>query len=136
MGPYHTSKFGLEGFTESLRRELMIFGIDATLVTPGSVKTEIWDKADRDDYSQYDATAYRDALGEMRKQVAGIGGKGIAPERVGEAIYHQLVDKRPRTRRTITPDPFTLWAMTSFPKRMIDGVIAGRLKLGPRKPAS
>ena len=28
MGAYITSKFGLEGFSGSLRRELMVFGID------------------------------------------------------------------------------------------------------------
>jgi NAD(P)-dependent dehydrogenase (short-subunit alcohol dehydrogenase family) len=134
MGPYHTSKFGLEGFTESLRRELMIFGIDATLVTPGSVVTEIWDKADKDDYSEYDNTAYRGALAEMRKQVAGVASKGLRPERVGEIVFRQLVDAKPRTRRTVTPDPFTLWAMTNLPKRMIDGVIAKRLKLETPTP--
>ena len=32
--------------SESLRRELMIFGIDVIIVAPGAVATPIWDKAD------------------------------------------------------------------------------------------
>ena len=44
MGAYATSKHGLEGLSESLRRELMIFGIDVIIVGPGMIKTPIWDK--------------------------------------------------------------------------------------------
>lgn len=132
MGPYHTSKFGLEGFTESLRRELMIFGIDATLVTPGSVATSIWEKADQEDYSQYDNTAYREALQETRRQIAAVGDKGLPPERIGEAVFRQLTDHKPPVRRTVTHDPLRLWAMTHLPKRLIDSKIAQRLKLANR----
>ncbi len=47
MGPYNASKFALEGLSESLRRELMIFGIDVIVVAPGAVATPIWDKAEQ-----------------------------------------------------------------------------------------
>jgi NAD(P)-dependent dehydrogenase (short-subunit alcohol dehydrogenase family) len=46
MGPYAASKHGLEGFSESLRRELMLYGIDVIIIGPGSVATAIWDKAE------------------------------------------------------------------------------------------
>jgi NAD(P)-dependent dehydrogenase (short-subunit alcohol dehydrogenase family) len=39
MGPYCTTKFGLEGLSESLRRELMPFGVDVVIVAPGAVAT-------------------------------------------------------------------------------------------------
>ncbi len=46
IGAYNASKFALEGMSEALRRELMIFGVDVIVVAPGNVATPIWDKAE------------------------------------------------------------------------------------------
>src|SRR5215510_4870930 len=45
LGAYVTSKHGLEGFSETLRRELMLYGIDVIIIGPGAIATPIWDKA-------------------------------------------------------------------------------------------
>jgi NAD(P)-dependent dehydrogenase (short-subunit alcohol dehydrogenase family) len=129
MAPYHVSKFGLEGFTESLRRELLPFGIDATLVAPGSVATPIWAKADLEDYSQYDATPYRDALATMRAEVLAIGRKGLPPERIGEVIHEQLTRANPKTYRPVFPDPLTAFLTLRLPKRMVDRMVGQRMGL-------
>jgi NAD(P)-dependent dehydrogenase (short-subunit alcohol dehydrogenase family) len=42
---YAASKHAVEGLSESLRRELMLFGIDVIIIAPGAVKTPIWGKA-------------------------------------------------------------------------------------------
>jgi hypothetical protein len=49
MAPYNASKFALEGLSESLRRELMLFGIDVIVIAPGAVATPIWAKAEQVD---------------------------------------------------------------------------------------
>jgi NAD(P)-dependent dehydrogenase (short-subunit alcohol dehydrogenase family) len=41
QGLYSASKFALEGLTESLRQEVAPFGIQATLVQPGDVRTRL-----------------------------------------------------------------------------------------------
>lgn len=43
-GSYSSSKFALEGFTESLRHELRSLGIRVVLVEPGAFETDIWEK--------------------------------------------------------------------------------------------
>src|ERR687894_214914 len=47
VGPYNASKFGLEGASDSLRRELRPHGVDVILIEPGGVKTPIWKKSTR-----------------------------------------------------------------------------------------
>ncbi|MDQ0200135.1 SDR family oxidoreductase [Neobacillus ginsengisoli] len=42
LSAYTSSKFALEGFSESLRLEVKPFGIDVMLVEPGSYETNIW----------------------------------------------------------------------------------------------
>ena len=42
IGAYHASKFGLEGVSDTLRRELRGQGIEVIVIEPGGVKTPIW----------------------------------------------------------------------------------------------
>ncbi|OAB45897.1 SDR family oxidoreductase [Paenibacillus glacialis] len=44
-GPYASSKFALEGFSECLAMEVKSFGIDVVLVEPGAYGTPIWEKS-------------------------------------------------------------------------------------------
>src|SRR5262245_2761932 len=45
VSAYNASKFALEGWSDSLRREVRAQGIDVILIEPGGVKTPIWDKS-------------------------------------------------------------------------------------------
>jgi NAD(P)-dependent dehydrogenase (short-subunit alcohol dehydrogenase family) len=51
LSPYTSSKYALEGFSESLRLELKPFGIDVVLVEPGSYQTNIWTSVETIDAS-------------------------------------------------------------------------------------
>jgi NAD(P)-dependent dehydrogenase (short-subunit alcohol dehydrogenase family) len=127
MGPYNASKFALEGLSESLRRELMLLGIDVIVVAPGAVATPIWDKAEQIDISRYDNTPYAKSLKGVRDYMLVNGRKGLKPEVLGRAVWHALTTRNPRTRYTVTPDPFQNFLMTTLPKRMVDRMIAKRL---------
>jgi NAD(P)-dependent dehydrogenase (short-subunit alcohol dehydrogenase family) len=129
MGPYNASKFGLEGLSEALRRELMIFGIDVIIVAPGAVATPIWDKADSVDASLYANTPYVKPLNAVKNYMLALGRKGFPPEKLGEAVHKALTTVKPKTRYTVTPQPFQNFLMLALPKRMVDGMIAGQLGL-------
>ncbi len=46
LGLYHASKWGLEGFSQSLAAELAEFGVHVTLVEPGGFTTD-WPRGSR-----------------------------------------------------------------------------------------
>lgn len=132
MGPYNASKFGFEGLSESLRRELMLFGIDVIVVAPGAVATPIWDKADQVDVSRYANTPYAEALNKVRAFMLSMGRNGFPPEKIGTAVWKALTLARPKVHYTVTPDRMQNFMVTTLPKRMVDNIVAGRLGLKKR----
>ena len=44
LGPYAASKHAMEGLTDSLRRELRPAGIEVSIIRPGPIATEIWER--------------------------------------------------------------------------------------------
>jgi NAD(P)-dependent dehydrogenase (short-subunit alcohol dehydrogenase family) len=133
MGPYNASKFALEGLSESLRRELMLFGIDVIIIAPGAVATPIWDKADEVDVNQYANTPYLEALKRIKSYMIERGPKGLKPEELGRAIHKALTIAHPRTRYTVSPDGVQDAMANILPKRLVDRIIGGRLGLTPEK---
>jgi short-subunit dehydrogenase len=133
VGPYNASKFALEGFSESLRRELLLLGIDVIVVAPGAVATPIWDKAEQVDVSRYANTPYASGLNAVREYMLTSGRKGLKPEKLGQAVWNALTTRKPKTRYIVTPDPFQNYLLNHLPKRMVDRMIGGRLGLLPKK---
>jgi NAD(P)-dependent dehydrogenase (short-subunit alcohol dehydrogenase family) len=129
LGPYSASKFGLEGMSESLRRELMLFGIDVIIVAPGTVATPIWDRADALDAALFAGTPYADALGVLKHFMIANGRKGLPPDQLGEVVKTALTAAKPKTRYTVTPIPLQNLLVNILPKRMVDRIIARRLGL-------
>ncbi|MGD0190553.1 MAG: SDR family NAD(P)-dependent oxidoreductase [Rhizomicrobium sp.] len=132
VGPYNTSKFGLEGLSESLRRELLLLGIDVIVIAPGAVATPIWDKAETVDITRYANTPFAPALNNIRNYMLTSGRKGLKPERVGRAVLLALTTRNPKVRYTVTPEPFQNWLVNTLPKRTVDRLIGGRLGLLPK----
>ncbi|HSZ74366.1 MAG TPA: SDR family oxidoreductase [Rhizomicrobium sp.] len=133
MGPYSASKFALEGLSESLRRELMLFGIDLIIIRPGAVATPIWDKADQVDVSQFANTPYFKALENIKKVMLDQGRKGYPPERIGRAVLKALTTRRPKTAYVENPNKAQGLAVSLLPKRMADAAIATMVGLKPAK---
>ncbi len=131
LAPYAASKFALEGLSESLRRELMLFGIDVIIIGPGAVATSIWSKAEQVDVSAYANTPYATALDRIRAYMLGNGAKGLAPEVLGEAILKALTTPKPRVRYTVTPNRTQDFMARYLPRRMIDRAMAKGLGLTP-----
>lgn len=129
LGPYVTSKHGLEGFSETLRRELMLYGIDVIIIGPGPIATPIWDKAEQANAStQYKDTEYYEAGLKVEKYMVKQGKKGLPPEAVAEVVWRALTSPSPRVRYAIEPgNPLRNFIQSLLPKRMLDNIIARNL---------
>ncbi|MBU1376594.1 MAG: SDR family NAD(P)-dependent oxidoreductase [Alphaproteobacteria bacterium] len=132
MAPYNVSKFGLEGLSESLRRELLPFGVDVVVVAPGAVATPIWDKADQVDVARYANTPYAAALERIRAYMLQLGKSGLPPEKIGQVIHHALTAPKPKVRYTVAPDMLQIFLGEHLPKRMLDRIVGKRLGLLPK----
>lgn len=128
VGAYATSKHGLEGFSETLRRELLLYGIDVIVVGPGPVATPIWDKAEQADTSLYAGTDYAESAQRAQEYMIRSGRHGLPPEKIGEVVWRALTSRRPRVRYAVARDSFfRQWIPSLLPKRLIDHVVAKAL---------
>ena len=131
MSAYSASKHAIEGLSESLRREMMLFGIDVIIIAPGAVKTPIWSKVEEIDISAYKNSPFFPALERIRKFMLHLGETGLPAEKIAEAIATALTSAHPKVRYQLTPDPMQHLITAVLPKRMVDKIIAKRLGLMP-----
>ena len=132
--PYAMSKHALEAFSDGLRRELVIHGIDVITIGPGAIKTPIWDKAEDFGLEQYAHTEYAGILKRMQKAMRDVGDAGLPPEAVGDLVRHVLTAPKPKARYAILKGKFMNWTLPNLlPKRMVDKAVARRFGLKPAR---
>ncbi|ABY43784.1 3-oxoacyl-[acyl-carrier protein] reductase [Bacillus mycoides] len=70
LSPYVSSKYALEGWSESLRLEVKPFGIDVALLEPGSYNTNIWEVGKQLAENQSDTTSpYKEYMDKIQKHI-------------------------------------------------------------------
>src|SRR5580692_7346387 len=106
-GFYSSSKFALEGLTESLWQEIEPIGLRAFLVEPGSFRTGL---ADRTKFSGAPIEAYAATSGAFRKVIATMTPEMFPgdPVRAAEAIYEVVASDRPRHWVILGSDAYRL----------------------------
>ncbi len=134
VGPYAASKFALEGYSQSLRRELMLFGIDVIVIGPGAVATPIWGKVDRRDIDRFANTPYAPALEKVAEYMLKQGREGLPAADVGELVWSCLTMAKPKTRYAILRRPFMdRWLPRLLGPRLVDRIFAQNLGF-PKRP--
>ncbi|MGW0247161.1 SDR family oxidoreductase [Nocardia goodfellowii] len=102
---YHAGKWGLEGFTESVRREVAGFGIHLTLIELGGTRTGFGSAL----HYTAESDAYRDTpVGEIRRQLENADPASFTgdPAKVAAAIYATTLDPNPPLRLTLGTDSY------------------------------
>lgn len=134
VGPYASSKFALEGYSQSLRRELMLYGIDVIVVGPGAIATPIWDKAEQNDLKRFSNTPYAPMLEGVAKFMLEQGRKGLPASEVADLIWRCLTIDNPKVRYAILRRPFMDRILPKLINpRTVDKIYANRLGF-PKRP--
>ncbi len=130
LGAYAAAKHGVEGFSESLRRELQLVGIDVVIVGPGSVATPTWDKAEAASADYLAGTVWERPFRTFRETMIKNGRKGLPAERVGDVVRMALTVAKPRTRYAPVAGKLLNWTVPmALPRRVVDRLIGGQLGL-------
>ena len=126
VGAYVGSKHAVEGLSQSLRRELLLYGVDVIVVGPGAVKTPIWDKGIK--MEKYKETAYGRTLGRFAKAAKKGGEEGLTIEYLGESIVDIAEKRKPKVRYAFVPKAISNWHIPRLlPHRLIDRFIKKQL---------
>jgi len=132
-GPYCSSKYALEGITDSLRMELQPWGISVSIVEPGAIKTPIWDKSLADANESLGGAPpqllelYRTALARIKKGADLAGKSAIPAEEVVKAVEHALTAPKPKTRYVVGSDAKLRMRLNLLPDRTKDSLILKKL---------
>jgi NAD(P)-dependent dehydrogenase (short-subunit alcohol dehydrogenase family) len=130
LGPYAASKHAVEALSDTLRRELLIYGIDVIIIQPGPVRTPIWDKAEQLEVSRYAETDYAPVLTKMQQHTIARGRAGLPPEQIASLIRQALEHPHPKTRYAAPTHGLTRWLLPRWlPDRWLDQMVARRLGL-------
>ena len=100
VSAYAASKFGLEGWMESLRAEIAPFGIHATVVNPGFFRTELLTEQSTD-YAQPTIADYDERRGPLIEYWKSQNGKQSGdPAKLAQALL-TIATQTPPPRRFI-----------------------------------
>ncbi|XP_075408938.1 retinol dehydrogenase 5 [Tenrec ecaudatus] len=134
-GGYCVSKFGLEAFSDSLRRDVAPFGVKVSIVEPGFFRTPVTNLESMED-------ALRACWAKIPSATRAQYGEAFLPKylkvqqwimnllcdpdltKVSRCLEHALTARHPRTRYSPGRDAKLLWLPASYlPASLVDAVL-------------
>jgi len=97
-GAYCSTKFALEGLSESLRLEARLSGVKVVLVEPGDVNTGM---SDRSSIATKQSAVYLEPLQSSVTAMKDGEESGIGPEVVARTVARVVHSRQPRFRYTV-----------------------------------
>ena len=112
--------------SDSLRRELLIYGFDVIVIEPASIDTSIWDKAAHI-RTAFEGTDYSAILQGVDLHEARRNALPVAA--VTRRIVEALERRRPKARYVVPDRLFKYWLLPRLlPDRWLDRIIDRMLK--------
>ena len=128
LGAYAASKHALEAITDTLRVELRPFGVEVSVVEPGTIKTPIWVKSSELAASLADGASpqlqalYGERIAAFGRVARERGAKGASADAVARTVEEALTRGRPRTRTLVGRDAKLRSSVERLPDRLRDSV--------------
>jgi len=123
FGPYCSSKFALEGYSDSLRRELLLYDVKVIIIQPGRINTAIWDKGE-EFLGKYKGSIFEKEAYKIGKYTIEKGKiDSLNPSQVAKVILTSLKTKNPKNRYMIVPDKLRNKLLKILPSKRIDKII-------------
>ncbi|XP_069086987.1 retinol dehydrogenase 16-like [Pleurodeles waltl] len=142
-GGYSISKFGVEAFSDSLRRELNPFGVKVVMIEPGFFKTAVtdcqihqnnltqaWEQASPEVKQSYGKQYFDDAYKKIKITTA-ISNTNLSL--VTDCMEHGLTALRPRTRYSAGWDAKLIFLPLSYMPSVVTDTLLLLRALKPRR---
>ena len=124
MASYCSSKHALEGFSESLRRELLIYGIKVIIIAPRAFKTAIWEKSNVDKRaSDFKKTVYSQAFSKFTGFIKDASKEGQDVKVLARKIYKISTLTKPKVKYSMGPSGLQFFLIRTLPKKLIDKIL-------------
>jgi len=95
---YVSTKFAVEGLTESMSYELEPFGIKVILIEPGVIKTNFFNSSVLAKKSQDPNSPYATLMKGMEDSVDKMMENASTPQYVAEVVLHAITNENPKLR--------------------------------------
>lgn len=130
---YHSTKWAMEGFMESLRYELRPFNIKVKNIEPGAIKTDFYERSmnrtDKPEFNMYDAYSAV-AHGNMDKVALNAPGPNVVAKKIFKAANSGTF----RLRYPVGGGaPFLLFIRRALPNRWFFGLVRMIVEKGYKK---
>ncbi len=130
VGLYCSSKFALEGYADSLRREILLQGMKVIIIEPGRIRTPIWSKAEKDisNKEQVQSVFLKDAMAMGRYAIRKGKTGGLPPDEVARVVYTALTAAKPKLRYIVADNKFEYRMMKILPASYVDKLVTDKVR--------
>jgi NAD(P)-dependent dehydrogenase (short-subunit alcohol dehydrogenase family) len=136
LGPYSMSKHAIEAMNDALRRELRPWGIAVSLLEPGSIATDIWQKGTSEFSEMQKApppglVELYSGLVDSLHDLAVRAQRDASPVQVvTRDVVHAFTARRPRTRYCKGEGSAARKVLRRLPDRWMDAIVARMFRWG------
>ncbi|MEX2684457.1 MAG: SDR family oxidoreductase [Candidatus Sigynarchaeota archaeon] len=128
FGPYCASKHAVEGYADSLRREMTLLGVKVVIIEPGRIATPIWNKGEALLAREFNSPLAPLARKVGRHAIDSGNKKGMPPVEVAKAVYRALTLERPRARYIVARNKMEYKLLRVLPTRTVDSLVVKKMK--------